>query len=451
MDVYSADAGIDFDIGRTTVAVFGLGKMGLPLAAVVADAGADVIGVDIDETVVDAVNAGECPVKNEPQLPELVDRYAGNRLEATTDGAAAAEAADITVMLVPTIVDDDNQPILDPVLAAAEDISAGLSSGDLVVLESTVPPGTTEDVVVETVETGNLTAGEDFGVAYCPERTYAGRVVEDLTESYPKIVGGLDRASTTAAARFYEAFNEPGVIELGSPRAAEAIKVFEGVYRDTNIALANELGKVCEQWGIDSEEVFEAANTQPFCDIHVPGIGVGGHCIPVYPHFVIERADDTPLQETSRAVNDGMPTHAVSVLESLLAGQERPLGNANILVLGITYRAGVHETRYAPALDVINHLREQGAETFAHDPLLDTEEIRESGATPVSDPLAVDDLDGVVLATAHDEYEQIDLDDLADKMRSEILVDGRRFFDRDAVDSFTYARIGDGTSATKYE
>jgi len=432
----------DIELSQTMVAVYGLGKMGLPLAVVLADNGADVKGVDIDEEVVDAVNSGDSPVENEPGLPELVERYGGDRLEATTDGVTAARNAEVMIILVPTVVDEEYEPVLGPVLDVAEDISQGIDEGDLVILESTVPPGTTRDDLTERVTPEGLEPGTDFGVSHCPERTSSGRVIKDATESYPKIVGGIDEESTRLAASLYRSFNKPGVIEMSSATAAEAVKVFEGVYRDTNIALANELSKACENWGLDSKEVFEAANSQPYCDIHVPGCGVGGHCIPVYPHFVINRADETPLLETSREVNDGMPGHTVEILESLLAGQGTTTEGSKVLVMGVTYRAGVRETRYAPALDIIEILNERGAEVYAHDPLLSSEDIEDLGAsyTEVEDA----EVDAVVLATGHEEYRKVDLESLRQRMGTPVFVDGRRFFEPEEMDEmkFTYATIG---------
>lgn len=448
MTVYSDLSDETLEVADLTVAVFGLGKMGLPLAAVLARERATVHGVDIDESVVETVNAGESPIANEPGLAPLLDQHGGAELTATTDGAAAAADADVMVILVPTIVDEDNDPILDPVAAAADDIAAGVEASDLVILESTVPPGTTVTFLTDAVtpDGDGPKPGDDFGVAYCPERTSAGRVIRDLTESYPKIVGGIDEPSTAAAAALYRSFNQPGVVEMDSATAAEAVKVFEGVYRDTNIALANELGVVCEELGLDSERIFDAANTQPYCDIHDPGIGVGGHCIPVYPHFVLDLTDSAPLIETARGVNDSMPGHAVDMLSSLLAGHGRDLEGTNVLVLGATYRPGVEETRFSPSLDVIDLLREAGASPYVHDPLIAPEHLESFGAMPVDDPLDAPALDGVVLATGHNAYEDLDLDALADAMRTPIVVDGRRFFDHNEMDAFTYAVIGDGTT-----
>ena len=444
MSVYTASGEPSFSFGDLTVSVFGLGKMGLPLAAVLADHGATVIGVDIDPDIVDSIEAGRCPVDNEPGLAEYVSQYGGYQLSATTDGETAASKADIHILLVPTVVDDEHKPILEPVLSAANDIKSGISSGDLVILESTVPPGTTENQLVPAVTPDDrpIDPGSDFGVAYCPERTSSGSVIKDLTQSYPKIVGGIDAPSTDAAATFYRAFNEPGVIEMGSTTEAEAVKVFEGVYRDVNIALANELTKACEQWGIDANTVFDAANTQPYCNIHDPGIGVGGHCIPVYPHFVTNQASDTPLIESARAVNTSMPAHTLDTLETKLDTYDVRLAEATVLVLGLTYRSGVNELRYAPAVDTIDLLNEAGSAVVAHDPLLDSETIAELGATPVSEPAAANGVDGIILATGHEQYAGIDLEELRRAVDTPVFVDGRAFFDAEQLSSFDATAIG---------
>lgn len=444
MELATAGLAEEDDLSSITATVFGLGKMGLPLAAVLADHGAQVIGVDINDKTVTAVNNGTSPV-SEPGLPNLLDKYAGTRLTATSDGSTAVADADVHIALVPTLVDDGLDPDLGPVLAAANTIREGISPGDLVILESTVPPGTTAGAFAKAVEQEGLTAGEDFGVAHCPERTSSGRVIKDLTESYPKIVGGVCDASTTAAASFYQQFNGPGVVEMPNTTAAEAVKVFEGVYRDVNIALANELAKACEEWGLDAATVFDAANSQPFCDIHDPGVGVGGHCIPVYPHFVMNRAEETPLLTTARDINNGMPDHTAEITTSLVRGAGVDLDNATVLVLGLTYRPSVDETRFAPAFDLVETLRERGISVAAHDPLLSAADIKVTGADAVDNPTG-GKWDAVVLATGHPEYESLNLDALADTMRTPVLVDGRDFFAAEDVTAFTYACVGDGTS-----
>lgn len=425
-----------------TVGVWGLGKMGMPLACVLADHGATVRGVDIDSTVVERVNEGIVPIENEPGMSDLLERYGGDRLEATDNGAVAAKEVDVAIVLVPTVLDDDHEPDMAPLVAAAEDIARGLEPGNLVVLESTVPPGTTSGLFRDRLESSGLQAGVDFGLAFCPERTSSGRVVRDLTESYPKIVGGIDEESTAAAAHLYRQFNEPGVVTMDGPTAAEAVKVFEGVYRDVNIALANELAKACAEWGLDAADVFDAANSQPYCDIHDPGVGVGGHCIPVYPHFVVDRASETPLVETARAVNDDMPAHTVGLLETKLAEHGIELSEARVLVLGLTYRPGVNELRYAPALDVIDHLLDASATVYAHDPLVDDETIEETGAIPIADPIDADEIDGVILTTGHETYDRLDTSDFEEILDAPVIIDGRDFFDAEQLATFDVTGVG---------
>ncbi|WP_297486561.1 nucleotide sugar dehydrogenase [Thermococcus sp.] len=266
-----------FRNGKFTIAVYGMGKMGLPLAAVFADHGANVIGVDINERVVEAINRGENHIKEEPGLDELVRRNVeAGRLKATTDGVWAAKQADVMVILVPTLTDERGNLKLGPVYDVAEKISQGLEKGDIVITEATMPPGTTESLV-PILEKSGIKLG-DFGLAHAPERTMTGTAIRDITGQYPKIVGASDEKTLEAVIGIYETINRKGVIPMSSIKAAEAVKVFEGVYRDVNIGLANELAMWCEEHGLDALEVFKAANTQPYCHIHMPGAGVGGHC-----------------------------------------------------------------------------------------------------------------------------------------------------------------------------
>jgi UDP-N-acetyl-D-mannosaminuronic acid dehydrogenase len=429
------------------IAVWGLGKLGLPLAAVLADHGASVTGVDIDASVVERVNAGRSPISGEPGLASLVQQHAGGGLRATSDGTAAARDAGVHIILVPTILDEESQPELSALEAAVGDIATGVSAGDLVILESTVPVGTTRAVVCAALQDVGLAIGTDVGVAFCPERTSSGRVIEDLTASYPKIVGGVSPASAAAARALYGCFNAPGVIVMESLETAEAVKLFEGVYRDVNIALANELARVSDSWGIDADAAFRAANTQPYCDLHTPGIGVGGHCIPVYPWFVMATADETPLVRTARSVNSGMPHHVLRLLERRLAAHEVPLAGSQILVLGLTYRPGVDELRYAPALDLIDALVAAGARVIAHDPITDLAAIDRDAVDTVSAPTDAVGVDAAVLATGHRAYRDLDLGALRGLMRTPVMIDGRRFFDPEEATAagIELTTVGGGT------
>ena len=401
-----------FTGGEVPVAVYGLGKMGLPLAAVYADVSGNTVGVDVDESVVETVAAGECHVKREPGLRSLVAQtVADGSLRATTDSRAAAASAAVHVLMVPTLLTDAEEPDLSVLLSAVRDVAAGLSPGDLVVVESTVPPRTTTDEVVPLLVAESGLPPEAFGVAACPERTVSGEALADIRGTHPKVVGGVDDESARAAALIYDEISDNEVIETSDATVAEAVKVFEGVYRDVNIALANQLAKYAEALDADVTEAIDVANTQPFCDIHDPGPGVGGHCIPVYPYFLTGAFDvDDPLLTTAREVNDGMAEYTVTLLERILSahGVDRP--DPRILLLGLTYKANIEELRNTPALPVARFLREAGASVVGVDPMLDDW----SDAPPDHElagieRCAVDDMydaaaDAVVLVTPHDEF-----------------------------------------------
>jgi len=429
--------------GDVTIAVYGLGKMGLPLAAVFADSGACVIGADIDEEVVATINQGVCHVTGEPGLPELVERNVEEgRLSATSDLVHAAEEADVMIILVPTLLDRNNNPDMSIVRSVCADIAKGLGPGDFVIQESTVPPRTTRDMILPILEGSGHRVG-DFGIAHCPERTSSGRAIIDITGAYPKIVGGIDSTSTGTARALYLAINKKGVIAMSDATAAESVKVFEGLYRDVNIALANELAVVCDELGIDAKEVFDAANTQPYSHIHAPGCGVGGHCIPVYPYFIINTVEaSTDMLKLARRINDGMPSYTVDILEKELAKIGVRISGARVLLLGVTYRGDVNETRFSPAIDVINELKGRGAEVFAHDPVLG-EGVTQFGAIP-SDPYSMDPIDAILIASDHSGFKELNWNRIGRLMRHKVVVDGRNILDPEELrlKGYLYRAVG---------
>ena len=433
-----------FTGGDVPVAVYGLGKMGLPLAAVYADVTGNAVGVDVDEAVVESVSAGECHVKREPGLRSLVaETVADGSLRATTDSTAAAAAAEVHVLMVPTLLTEREEPDLSVLLSAVRDVAAGLSPGDLVVVESTVPPRTTEDEVAPLLTAESGLPPESFGAAACPERTVSGEALADIRGTHPKVVGGVDDESARVAALIYDEISDNEVIATSGATVAEAVKVFEGVYRDVNIALANQLATYAEELDADVNEAIDVANTQPFCDIHDPGPGVGGHCIPVYPYFLTGAFDvDDPLLATARDVNDGMAGYTVSLLERILAvhGVDRP--DPRVLLLGLTYKANIEELRNTPALPVARFLREAGASVAAVDPVLDDW----SDAPPDHELAGIErravgemydaGADAVVLVTPHDEFADADW-----AAFDAPVLDGRGAIDAEATDAPVY-RIG---------
>jgi nucleotide sugar dehydrogenase len=353
--------------------------MGLPLAAQFASHGWRVIAVDVQQEVVDAINEGRSHIGEEPGVAELVaTAHADGNLRATTDGTVAAREADVVVLIVPVVLDAAHQPDYRHMDAAVAAVAPGVHAGSLVVFETTLPVGDTRQRYTPRLETASaLTADRDFFVAFSPERLYSGAALRNLS-TYPKLVGGIGPRSTERAARFYDAVLDAEIVAMSSAEAAEFSKLADTTYRDVNIALANEFAAYADRIGVDVREVIAAANSQPYSHVHQPGLGVGGHCIPVYPHFLLSRAPELTLVARSREVNDGQIELAVREVEDVLGA----LGGQEVLVLGLTYRDGVRELAYSRAIPLIERLRHEGARVSAHDPLLADDEIRALGAEP---------------------------------------------------------------------
>ncbi len=427
--------------GQLKIAVFGLGKMGLPLAAVFADKGAMVTGVDIDKKKVEIINSAINPVKGEPGLDELVKRNVkAGRLRATTDGIKAAKEADVMIILVPTMVDDRGNVIMKPTLDAAENISMGLERGNIVITEATMPPGTTESLI-PILEKSGLKIGE-FGLAHCPERTKSGTAIRDITGEYPKIIGANDERTLNAVAAIYEEINSKGVIKMSSIKAAEAVKVFEGIYRDVNIALANELALFCEEQNLDAFEIFKAANTQPYCHLHTPGAGVGGHCIPVYPWFVIKLSNKPmKLLQVAREINDSMPEHILELTLKALNKMGILPRDANILILGLTFRGGVYEFFKSPTIAYIKKLREWCRNIYVYDPICSQRDAERFGVKWSSD---YENMDALVIMNDAEEFKNLNLEKIAKKMRNKIIIDGRGIIDKEKAKcaGFLYMGVG---------
>jgi UDP-N-acetyl-D-mannosaminuronic acid dehydrogenase len=429
--------------GELPVAVYGLGKMGLPLAGVYAETTGNVTGVDVDPSVVERVNAGESHVLGEPGLSDLVaEQVSRGRLAATTDGSMAAADARIHVIIVPTLLTEADEPDLTTVESVVEDIAAGLEPGDLVVAESTLPPGSCRDILLPHLcQESGLGRGE-FGLAFCPERTASGTALRDIRGEYPKVVGGVDAESTRAAELVYDELSSNEIHPVSDATTAEAVKVFEGVYRDVNIALANELGRLADELEISVREAIDTANGLSVCQLHEPGPGVGGHCIPYYPHFLLATMDEPmPVMRTARELNDAMPTVMVDRLADQLAAVDTDLADASVLVCGITYRAGVEETRASPAIGVIDALEAAGADVAAVDPLVDPAAF---GARPVTvSALPEESFDGAIVVTPHAEFEAIAWAELEPM----VVVDGRDALDLSgtAHRQYTFAGSRDGS------
>ena len=362
---------------KQRIAVIGLGNAGLPLAAVIADSGIDVIGVDINEERCQLINHGVNPIPQEEGLEELIGLHGGKRLIATSRFIDARDCRNY-IVIVPLFVDQSNNPDFTIMEKALQSLGQILKKGDLVVLETTFPPGTTDNKVRRWLCQSSRLEEEDFFLAYSPERIMTGYSISRLRD-FPKVIGGTDEESGFRAYQVYKQFIS-NLHLVSSARVAEMIKVMEGCYRDVNIALANELFKICDEMGIDFSEAREYANHQ-FCNIHLPSTGVGGHCIPVYPWFLIkemekrEHFDKCRLLHTSRLVNDEMVQYWAEKILLECMKFDKPLSLVKICIKGITFRAGVKEFYHSRNLALAKLLREKGLEAYVYDPLLSREDV----------------------------------------------------------------------------
>ena len=349
------------------IAIVGLGYVGLPLALAFAEAEHEVVGLDTDAARADAVNAGRSHIEDVPD--SALESIAG-RLTATTraEDLAGCEAI---VICVPTPLTEAREPDLSHLLAAAETVSGVLREDQLVVLESTTYPGTTREELLPVLERSGLTAGEDFHLAFSPERIDPGRT-DYTVRTTPKLVGGLTEACARRARELYETICDD-VVVLSGLEAAELAKLLENVFRSVNIAFVNELAQLCDRLGIDVWEVIDAAATKPFGFMRFdPGPGMGGHCLPVDPFYLSYKArlhDFYPeFIELAGKVNQAQPGFCVELIERALNDAGKPVRGSRILVLGVSYKAGVGDTRESPALKILRLLRKLGAEVSYHDP-----------------------------------------------------------------------------------
>jgi len=419
------------------IAVVALGKIGLPLAVQFANKGHQVIGCDVNQKTVDLINAGTEPFPGEAHLQDYLSKVVKNgNLIATTDTQDAVSKSEAVVVVVPLFVDEQGVPDFGWMDAATEKIGAGLKPGTLVSYETTLPVGTTRNRFAKAFEKGSgLTAGKDFHLVFSPERVLTGRVFADLRK-YPKLVGGINAASTAAGIKFYEAVldfddrpdlaQENGVWDLGSCEASEMAKLAETTYRDVNIALANQFAVFAEGANIDIAKVIAASNSQPYSHIHQPGIAVGGHCIPIYPRFYLWNDPKATVVAAARAANAAMPSHAVDLLEQELGN----LSGKNVAVLGISYRGGVKESAFSGVFPTVAALTAKGANVVVHDPMYTDDEIKSLGFTPLKIGGAVD---GMILQADHVEYKKLTAADLPGV---KAIVDGRR-----ALNSNNFAGI----------
>lgn len=389
------------------VAVIGLGYIGLPTALLIAANGNKVVGVDIDSIKVEKLNKGSLPFK-EKGLDELFQKAKDNFV--ATNSFDKIKNADAIIVCVPTPIRskkmDDKY-----VVSAMTEVGKRLKKGQLVVLESTVTPGTTERKVKNILEReSRLICCEDFYLAYCPERAIPGNTIYEMIHN-DRPIGGVDRESALRASRLYSTFVKGNLI-LTRATIAEMAKVAENSYRDVNIALANELAKIAEKVGVNVFDVINVANKHPRVNIHTPGIGVGGHCLPLDPWFLVEVYPKAEIIPLARKINKSMVDRVINKLEKE--------GSKNVLIFGEAYKPDVDDTRESPSLDLYNKLTKKGFNARIYDPVVrESDDLNEK----------LESVDTIIIATAHSIFKTLDWEDIVNKLKPpKLVVDGRYFF-----------------------
>lgn len=411
---------------QKTVAIIGLGYVGLPLAIRCAEKGYKVFGVDLDDKKLAKIKKGQSPFKEE----FIEQRISLLKKVNVGDDPRVISGADISIICVPTPVDEQFFPDLGPVESATKMIAKNLKKGQLVIVESTINPGVCEEVVEPIFAKARLKVGQDFHLAHCPERINPGDPKWNVT-NIPRVVGSMSEEGLQMAKEFYESIVEGKIRPMQSIRAAEAVKVVENSFRDINIAFVNELAKSFDQMDIDVKDVIDGASTKPFAFMaHYPGRGVGGHCIPVDPYYLIEQAKkkgfDHKFLRSARTINNSMPAYTVEILQDLLNDLELPVKNTAIGVMGLSYKANIDDLRESPSLKIIKELKKKGAKVVAFDPYL----LDLSDAKTLEEFL--EKSTAVILVTNHKEFLEVKPQIFANKGILAI-VDGMNCLDKEAL------------------
>ena len=404
------------------VGVIGLGYIGLPTALLHANAGHEVVGIDIDAKKVEKLRNGILPFQ-EKRLEELFEQAKKN-FKATTDYSSLKDV-DAIIVSVPTPM-KDRKMMGDYVFNAMDMVGKNLKKGQLVILESTVTPGTTAGKVREILEReSGLKAGEDFLLAYCPERAIPGNTIYEMVHN-DRIIGGIDEESAKRAKELYSSFVK-GNIYTTSSTVAEMVKVVENTYRDVNIALANELAKIAEKIGVNVYEVIELANKHPRVNVHQPGIGVGGHCLPIDPWFLVEVYPEAKLIPIAREINDRMVNDVVKIIEK--SGVKR------VTIFGEAYKPDVDDTRESPTHKLKELLERRGIEVRIYDPIVHPN---------ISLDETIKNSQCIVISTAHSIFKDLNWDKIISSLEEpKLIVDGRHFFENPPSGALFYG-IGRG-------
>ncbi|MHA1378152.1 MAG: nucleotide sugar dehydrogenase [Candidatus Helarchaeota archaeon] len=433
--------------GKITVSVIGLGRIGLPTAAIFADNGINVIGVDKNNKIIEMLKNGKNYI-DEPGLDEIIERIQEKgRFKVTSDLNSAISNSDMIIICVPTPVTNENIPDYSIIKQVIIKLSEILKPYQVIIIESTISPGTVENLLIPLLEKGSgLKCGKDFFIASCPERADPGKII-NIFKNTPRIIGGITKNCTDITAAIYSNVIDADIIKMSNPKTANAVKLTENIFRDVNIALINELAILFERLDINIYDVIDAASTKWNFVPHYPGPGVGGPCLPANPYYLIQEAIEVGyipyLIKIAREINDRMPDHIVELIQKTLNYAGKAVKNSIISILGLSYKPDIKDMQLTPSIPIINKLKSLYAKLKIFDPFFIAEEIQ-GIITENSLESAIMDSDCIVIITNHQIFENIDLDEVQKLAKKPfIIVDGRNALkSRNLPKNFIYQCVG---------
>ena len=438
--------------GKLNICVIGIGRIGLPTALSFANSGLPTIGVDINEKLVEMITSRNFPLNDEPGYDIIFDKVINeNKFKATTSFSEGVSSSDVIVLSLPTPMDEKNIPDYSSLLSIAKKLHDEISDGKLIIIESTVEPGFVENDFLKIIEgdDNKLKLGKNFALGVCPETANPGQILNDF-ERLPRLVGAMDEHTQNLITKIYKHVFTVELIPMPNCKTANAVKLTTNVFRDLNIAFVNELALIFEKAGIDIMTVLEAAKTKYNFQVHYPSAGVGGPCLPVNSYQMINFAKNFTsktfgLVENGRKINENMPFHTVELLEDALNEIKKPLSGASILVLGVSYKPDVKDIQLSPVEKIINLLQEKGANILIYDPYFKNSEI--FGIKTLNDFVQnLENSDGLIIATAHKEFHNIDPIFLKSKMKTPVVIDSKNIIDQNLANQagLIYRGIGRG-------
>ena len=437
-------------LGKLSICVIGIGRIGLPTALSFANSGLSTIGVDINEKLVNMINSGNFPLKDEPGYDVIFDKViTEKKFRATSNFSEGVNSSDVIVLSLPTPMDEKNIPNYSALLSVAQKLHDEMSDGKLIIIESTVEPGFVEKDFLEILEGTDKKSGKNFCLGVCPETANPGQILNDF-ERLPRLVGAMDDHTRNLITKIYKHVFTVDLIPMPNCKTANAVKLTTNVFRDLNIAFVNELALIFEKAEIDIMTVLEAAKTKYNFQVHYPSAGVGGPCLPVNSYQMINFAKNFTSQtfelvENGRKINEKMPFHTIDLLEDALKEIKKPLSGSTILVLGLSYKPDVKDIQISPVEKIVEILKEKGVNILTYDPYFKDLEV--FGIKTLDDYVQnLENSDGLIIATAHKEFHNIDPVFLKNKMKHPVVIDSKNIIDQQLAKKagLVYRGIGRG-------